>query len=213
MNEEILKTIEPKSDQLNADDLLAGPRTIKIRKMVVRDGGKGDQPVAVYFDGDDGKPYKPCKSMRRVLVFVWGLNINEWAGRSMTLYRDEHVMFAGVEIGGIRISHMSGIKGDVTLALTASRSNRRPFTVRPLAKQQRNPAAKPPNGGLPCIEQGHRAAEQGMISLADFWEHLTPDQKRDVGGAPQLESWKRTAADVDHGGEDQPETEEPRSGI
>ena len=58
--------VAPKSDQLNADDLIAGPRTIRIRG--VRGTENPEQPVSVYFEGDDGKPYKPCKSMRRVMI-------------------------------------------------------------------------------------------------------------------------------------------------
>lgn len=59
---DLTATIKPKSDQLNADDLIAGPKTITVTgvKLVAE-----DQPVAISFHGDDGKPYKPCKSMRR----------------------------------------------------------------------------------------------------------------------------------------------------
>ena len=68
---DLAKTIEPKSDQLNADDLIAGPRTIVIT-AVRANAGSAEQPVSISFEGDDGKPYKPCKSMRRVMVHVWG---------------------------------------------------------------------------------------------------------------------------------------------
>jgi len=199
VNDDILRTIEPKSDQLNADSLLGRTLTIKVTKVMVSDGGKGDQPVTVSFEADDGKPYKPCKSMRRVLVFVWGPDVSAWAGRSMTLYRDEHVMFAGAEIGGIRISHMSGIKTPCTLSLTSSRSNRKPYTVQPLT-QRRNLLAAPeePVDSLSLVLDGHRIAEQGMAELGAFWQRLTPDQKRQAGGAAQLESWKRTAVEADH---------------
>jgi hypothetical protein len=123
-------TIAPKSDQLNADDLISGSRTITITK--VSGTGNGDQPIAVNFEGDNGKPYKPCKSMRRVLVQVWGKDGNTYPGKSMTIYRDPKVVFGGIETGGIRISHMSDIAKDVTMALTATRANRKPFTVKPL---------------------------------------------------------------------------------
>ena len=97
-----------------------------------------EQPVSIYFEGDDGKPYKPGKSMRRVLVNVWGPDANAYVGRSMTLYRDDHVKFGGLEVGGIRISHMSHMNGEMTMALTATRAVRKPFTVKPLA------VARPP---------------------------------------------------------------------
>jgi hypothetical protein len=130
----MLTTIIPKSDQLNADDLIGGQtKTVKITKVSLLGG---DQPVALNYEGDNGKPYKPGKSMRRVLVHVWGGDGNKYIGRSLTLFRDDKVMFGGVATGGLRISHMSDISESVTMALTATRANRKPFTVKPLALAQ-----------------------------------------------------------------------------
>ena len=132
MNEsiDISKTIAPKSDQLNADDLIAGPKTITVTgiKLVAE-----DQPVAIHFEGDDGKPYKPCKSMRRVLIKAWGPNGAAYVGRSMTLFLDEQVRFGGAAVGGIRISHLSHISKSLTMALTATRATKRAYTVGVLA--------------------------------------------------------------------------------
>lgn len=126
----LAKSIEPKSDQINADDLIGKSMTIKVSRVT---GIEGDaQPISIHFEGDNGKPYKPCKSMRRVLVMTWGDKGNEYVGRSMTLYRDEKVMFGGIAVGGIRISHLSHIDKEVTMALTASRASRKPYTVKPL---------------------------------------------------------------------------------
>lgn len=134
----MLGTIVPKSDQLNADDLIGGvSKTIKITSVSIL---AGDQPVSLNFEGDNGKPFKPCKSMRRVLVNVWGSDGNAYVGRSMTLYRDDKVKFGGLEVGGIRISHMSDITEPVTMALTATRAARKPYTVKPLGTvQQKQP--------------------------------------------------------------------------
>src|SRR4051812_13383835 len=104
---DLAKTIAPRSDQMNADDMLAGPRTITITD--VRGSDSPEQPVSVHFEGDDGKPYKPCKSMRRVMVHCWGPDGNTYAGRRLTLYCDQNVQFGGIKVGGIRISHMSHI--------------------------------------------------------------------------------------------------------
>lgn len=144
---DLAKTIAPKSDQLNADDLIAGPITITITR--VRGCDEPDQPVAVHFEGDDGKPYKPCKSMRRVMVHCWGPDGNTYAGRRMTLYRDENVQFGGIKVGGIRISHLSHIEREMTMALTATRAKRAPYTVKPLradvrAAAPRAEATRPP---------------------------------------------------------------------
>jgi len=134
-------TIEPKSDQLNSDDLIAGPRTIKITK--VAGGDTKEQPVSIYFEGDNGKPYKACKSMRRVLVQIWGRDGASYIGRSLTLYRDPDVKFGGIAVGGIRISHMSHLEKEITLVLTASKASRKPFSVKPL-KAESNGNENPP---------------------------------------------------------------------
>jgi hypothetical protein len=124
-------TIAPKSDQLNADDLIAGPRTVVITQVV--GSGNADQPVNVHFDGDQGKPYKPCKGMRRIMVEAWGPDASQYAGRAMTLFRNAAVLFGGAKVGGIQISHMSHIDRDFTTALTVSKAKRSPYTVKRLA--------------------------------------------------------------------------------
>lgn len=127
-------TIIPKSDQLNADSLITGPMTILITKVTLT--GAPDQPVAIHYEGGEGKPYKPCLSMRRVLVKVWDKNGQAYVGRRLTLYRDDNVRFGKDEVGGIRISHMSDIDREVTMALTTTRGQSRPFKVRPLAPEK-----------------------------------------------------------------------------
>lgn len=135
--------IIPKSDQLNADDLISGPRTIKITKVTV--AASGEQRVSIFFEGDDGKPYKPGKSMCRVLVRAWSEDSQAYVGKSMTLYRDENVKWGGVKVGGIRISAMSDVEG-FTIALTETRKSRVPFTVATLqasrAARQEAPRAE-----------------------------------------------------------------------
>lgn len=128
---DLSKTITPKSDQLNADDLIAGDRVITIREVrILRDI---NQPVAIFYDGDEGKPYKPCKSMRRVLVMLWGPDGQTYIGRSLCLFRDKTVNFGGVEVGGIRISKMSNIPSEQKLSLTVSKSKKSTVTIAPLA--------------------------------------------------------------------------------
>lgn len=126
--------IVPKSDQLNADDLLAGPMTITITSVTIRPGT--EQPVSIFFEGDNGKPYKCCKSMARVMVHCWGADANNYVGRSMTLYCDPKVQWGGMAVGGIRISNMSHIDGPHTMALTATKGRKNAFTVSPLVVER-----------------------------------------------------------------------------
>ncbi|MCJ2012298.1 hypothetical protein [Methylobacterium sp. J-076] len=99
------------------------------------------------------KPYKPGKSMRHVLLRIWGAGGTAYVGRRMTLYRDNGVQLGGVAVGGIRISHMSGICSAMTIALTAAKARRVPYTVKPLG-EERSPA---PN--LPAPDAGSSEPE------------------------------------------------------
>lgn len=132
---DLTNTIIAKSDQLNSDTLISGPITINITG-VSADTSSAEQPIIIRYAGDNSQPWKPCKSMRRLLVAVWGANGAEYVGRSVTLYRDPTVKWGGLEVGGIRISHMSHIEKPVTIALTATRGNKRPVTVRPIEVQR-----------------------------------------------------------------------------
>ena len=138
---DITATLAPKSDQLNTDDLIAGPRTITIAKVAA---GSTEQPVAVSFDGDGGKPWYPCKSMRRVLVAAWGADASQYVGRRVTLFRDPTVTYGGIQVGGIRISHLSELDGPLSIALTVTRQKRAPYKVLPL------PAAAPARAAAPA---------------------------------------------------------------
>lgn len=126
---ELENFIKAKTDQLNADDLMGGPITVRITKVVFKGS---EQPCHVYFEGDAGKPYKPGKSMGRVMTAAWGKDYNLWAGESMTLYRDPEVKMKGMAVGGIRISHMTRLQRPLTMPLTATRGVKSLFTVQPL---------------------------------------------------------------------------------
>lgn len=141
---DLTNTIIAKSDQLNSDTLISGPITIKITS-VSADTSSAEQPIVIRYAGDNSQPWKPCKSMRRLLVAVWGANGSEYVGRYVTLYRDPTVKWGGLEVGGIRISHMSHIDKPVTIALTATRGNKKPVTVRPIEvhRQDTKPADAP----------------------------------------------------------------------
>jgi hypothetical protein len=130
--------IVPKSDQINADDLIGRDMTITIRDVHIK-GGQ-EQPVSIFFEGSD-KAFRPCKSMSRVLVAAWGPDAKLYVGRSLTLYRDPTVKWGGMEVGGIRISHMSHIERAMTMALTATKGSRKPYTVKPLTTEVSQMAA------------------------------------------------------------------------
>lgn len=164
---DMASAIIPKSDQLNSDDLISGPITIKITGVTIK-GGQ-EQPVSIHYEGDNGKPYKSCKSMNRVIVTAWGADSKNYVGRSMTLYRDPSVKWAGMEVGGIRISHMSHIDSAMTMALTMTKQNRKPFTVRPL---QPSSAPQPTTTDASSLASGAAGAEptdESIVAEIGTW--------------------------------------------
>jgi hypothetical protein len=126
---DLTAAIAPKSDQLNAEDLLAGPRTFTIAE--VREGS-AEQPVNVHLVESPGKPFRPSKTVLRIFVTAWGKDSSTFAGQRITLYRDPTVRFGGQDVGGIRVSHMSGITKPLKLALAVSKGKRSQYVVDPL---------------------------------------------------------------------------------
>jgi len=181
---DLTKTIAAKSDQLNSDDLIASPITVKIIKV---SAGSSEQPIAVNYDGDCGKPWYPCKSMRRLLVMVWGADGLSYVGRSLTLFRDPEVKWGGIAVGGIRVSHMSNLDKTLTIALTATRGNKKPFTVKPLkvAATPSIPLQELPETDKPSLETDadvlrvamREAAAIGEKEFIAIWLGMTADEK------------------------------------
>jgi hypothetical protein len=170
------ETITPKSDQLNADDFTAGPQTITISRV---SAGSAEQPVDFHWHGGEGRPYKPSKSMRRVIVGLWGSISDTYVGESLTLYCDPKVKFGGQEVGGIKISHATGISQRFTALLTVTRGRREPHIVEP----------------LPLFNEGRNAAVQGVDALKSWYSKLTPADKLTV--KPTLDaSWKPIAESI-----------------
>lgn len=182
-------TTEAKSDQINADSFPPGvSRTIKITQVDVKPGV--DQPVDVHYEGMQGRVFRPGKSMRRVMVHVWGKDSAAYVGQSMTLYTDPDVQFGGMKVGGIRISHMSGIKKPVTIALTATRANRKPFTVKPLVTE-----AEPEFDQEKLLNDSDVAANLGIEAYKAFFGALGKPERAFL--LPRHEDLKKRAMEAD----------------
>lgn len=179
-------TIIPKSDQLNAEQLLGGPITVTVTD--VRRGGGEEQPVVIHYDGDGGRPYKPCKSMRKVLVFAWGPDGTKWVGRSMTLYNRPDVKFGGEEVGGIRISHLSHIDRDIQISLTSTRGRKEQTRIRKLDE------AQTVAGSRARLEA---AARGGVNNLMAAWRATPTEHKRKIGPDGCPDELKAIAAAAD----------------
>ena len=125
------ETIAPKSDQQNYDDYIAGNRTVTISAVTK---GSAEQPVNVELLEYPGRPFKPNKSMRRVLVLAWGPDSTAYVGRRMELFGNPDVVYGGKAVGGVEIAALSHLSKPLTVALTATRGKRKSFTVQPLAE-------------------------------------------------------------------------------
>ena len=125
---DISDTLAPKSDQLDAVDLLGGPQTFTITEV---SKGNPEQPVNVHL-AEFPRVWRPGKSMRRVLAACWGTDASKWIGRRVTLYCDESVTFGSDVVGGTRISHLSHIDKAKRVPLLVKRGKSATFTVQPL---------------------------------------------------------------------------------
>lgn len=166
---DIGETVAPKSDQLNAEDLLAGPRTFTIERVT---RANGDQPIDIHLVELPGRPFKPCKTMRRVLIAAWGREGDVYAGRRLTLFRDPAVRFGGDAIGGVRISHLSHIDKPLSPVLTVTRGKRAPYAVAVLKESA--PAAPSP------------ATESTLSELADLFTRKGIPEHQQVPGAAHV---------------------------
>lgn len=128
---EITDTLAAKSDQLNAIDLIGGPQTVTITGVKVTGG---EQPVSIFTaEFGNGRPFKPCLTVRRAIVEVWGGDTSTYTGRRMTLFRDAEVTFGNDKPGGIRVSHLSDMGGKAKVVwLPAKRGKSAPLKIEPL---------------------------------------------------------------------------------
>ena len=157
---DISRTIEADSSQVNADDLTAEPRVVTITAVTK---GTADQPVNIELAEFPGRAYRPCKSMRRVIVHAWGPDASTYIGRKLAIYNDREVRWGGQAVGGVRIKAMSHIDKPVTVALTVTRGKRAPFTVEPLPEPERTPI---PDTFVTKVRAGDLTEQERVKALA-----------------------------------------------
>lgn len=169
---DISDTIVAKSDQLNAEDLIAGPITVTIIGVKRT---SDEQPVSVEISGGH-KPWKPCKTMRRLLVMAWPDGAKKengetkydptcWIGRSVTLIRDPSVKWAGEMVGGIRVAALSHIKAKFEVALAESKKKKKLVTVERIDDAYAAPPAKNANN-----DQAHQQIASRLLAIKEDWK-------------------------------------------
>ena len=174
-------TIVAKSDQLNADDLVGMEKIITITGV---SRGNADNPVVINYQGDDGRPFKPCKTVRRILIAAWGSDGNNWIGKQATLFCDPTVKYAGKEVGGIRIAALSDIAKPLNVKLSVTRGKKKEHIVKVMQPLQRN--AWPDDAFSaqfaklsPAVTGGQMTAEQ-MITKFETRGELNDQQRKQI---------------------------------
>jgi hypothetical protein len=185
---DVLGFCAPKSDQLNAEDLLAGPMDVTITKVYP---GPKNQGAEVEIALKECKPWRPCKTMLRLLAIVWGKDPRPWIGRRLRLWRDPSVLYSGRPEGGIRVSHMSHIDRVHAPVLTESRGKRRPYEVHPM------PAAAAPAAPAAC-PMATALDEKGLT--VENWDAYATAHQRTLYGAMEPKQRKAAARWLRDGG-------------
>lgn len=183
MTVDLSNTIQPDSDQLDAIDLVAGPRTFVIERV---SKGNAEQPVNIHL-ADFPRPWRPGKSMRRVLVAAWGPDAATYVGRRVQLYCDPSVVFGGQAVGGTRIAALSHIDKPKQVPLLVSRGKSAIFTVKPLADA---PApAKPASNGITdeqMKELGDLLKAAGLSDRGQILAYVSSVIEREVASSKDL---------------------------
>lgn len=185
---DISKALEANSNQLNAVDIMGAEPVIRIRMVDVK--GEG-QPIWVYFEGDNNRPWKPSKGMLRILAAAWGRDSDAWIGKYAQLVFEASVVYAGKEVGGIRIKALSDIPAaGINCALTISKTKREPYHV-PLLKVQSN--AYPADRFNAALPKMAAAMKEGTMTLVQVVAQcqktgqLTPEQLKQLEAAAPVE--------------------------
>ena len=174
---DMTQSIQAKSDQLNAEDLMGGPIAVTIADVCK---GSTEQPVNVTLSEYPKRAYRPSKSMRRVMVAAWGKDSSAYVGQRMTLYRDPDVKFGGEKVGGIKISHMTGIGKQLRVALTETRGKRVPHVVQPLIDHVTE-----------SLTDAQIAAAETVDELRAMWPSASTVQREQINArVEQIQGWQ-----------------------
>lgn len=157
---DITNALAPKSDQLDAVDLLGSPPQVFTITDVKENNV--EQPVNIRL-AEFPRVWRPSKGMLRVMAHCWGKKTEVWVGRKVELYTDPDVKFGPDKVGGIRIRRLSHIDGRTSVPMIISRGKSGSWNVDLLP----DAPAPDPNAA--------RLAE-----LRKEWKHATPERRAEI---------------------------------
>jgi hypothetical protein len=141
---DLSKALAPKTDQIDAADLIGRPPQIFTIKSVSENGSElaDQQPVNIRLEETD-LYWRPSKGMLRVMADpeCWGRDVKLWAGRQVELYGDPNVYFGKEKRGGTRISRMSHISGKKKILINPRGGRGAYWEVTPLPTPAPDPNA------------------------------------------------------------------------
>jgi hypothetical protein len=181
------QALAPKSDQLNADDLIAANKIIVISGVNINLGI--EQKIIINYQGDNGKPWKPSKGMGRVLTEILGGDPDKWVGETVELFRNKEIRFGKEKCGGIQIAGMSAVRNVTTLLITTAKGKKSSITIQPIASagnQQHQrvqaPAAQPeqPNAKREWAVKLKAAVNYGSIAVDEVWVMVPVELRADM---------------------------------
>lgn len=145
---DITKALAPKSDQIDAADLIGFPPQVFTITDVRENGSElaDQQPVNIRLE-ETSKFYRPSKGMLRVLADNWGKDVKVWVGRKVELYGEPEVYFGKEKRGGTRISRLSHISKRNTTLVNPRGGKSAYWSVDPL------PDARPPDPNAALIAE------------------------------------------------------------
>lgn len=123
-------TVETRSDQLNAQDFLSGPKTFTVEAVKPGTGPNGLYDVVLQ---GETRLWRPPKTVIDVMNALWGDEDTDWMGKRVALYCEESVSFGKSEVGGIRVCGASGITEPKKFRVREKKmGNPKIYTIQPL---------------------------------------------------------------------------------
>jgi len=165
----ISDALKAKSDQLNALDLVGSPLTIVIERVDYHHGK--EQPVEIFYHGSK-LPWRAAKCMLRLLSSYWSDETENWVGKTVELYFEQNVMWAGKADGGIRVSGLSDIEKTEQVRVKEGRNKHNIYNIKKLSPATilaaNEPSQKILDAIQKCVDEVNLITD--IAQITDFME-------------------------------------------
>jgi hypothetical protein len=184
--QELQKSAEAKSDQIDADDMI-GNITMDVTIEAVK-RGTSEQPIQLVLKETE-KFYRPNKTFRRALIGCFGDEPANWVGQRLRLARDPNVMWGGVKVGGVIVSHAS-IEAPMVFMLQAKRGKKSAVSIDVIpAPQKPTPMPEKVKAAAAAVSGKRKPAapaeqsisgdpDEGNLDIPGVFEPVKPTQDK-----------------------------------